>query len=228
MDQREQVEIWKDVKGYEDYYQVSNLGRVKSLDRMIDNGKGKYKKTGRILKQSNTTTGYKKVELSVNAHKKSKKVHRLVLESFNEVHLKKRNICNHIDNNPHNNNINNLEWCTQKENIEHAYKIGAIPTLNFEKKILEEMYINKKISLNDIAKKLNSNETTIKRYLKLYGVKMRSISEARSLKYGIKAKEVKEMLKTKTQLEIANEYGCNPTTISHAIKRFKKNGEWLK
>ena len=66
------VEIWKPVKNYETLYLVSNLGRIKSRDNYVFNGKGYYLKKGRILKQSFTTTGYKKVELIKNKIKKVK------------------------------------------------------------------------------------------------------------------------------------------------------------
>ena len=73
------IEIWKDVSGYEGLYQVSNLGKVRSLPlvKKFSDGSVHYLR-GVILKQSNTTTGYKKVELSKNGFKKSIKVHRLV------------------------------------------------------------------------------------------------------------------------------------------------------
>ena len=58
------IEIWKDIPGYEQYYMVSSLGNVKSKDRYRKNGKGGYVLKGRILKQSLSSTGYKKVELS--------------------------------------------------------------------------------------------------------------------------------------------------------------------
>jgi len=76
------LENWKPVVGYEGIYEVSSLGRVRSKDRKVWNGRVYYDKKGRILKQSKTTTGYWKVELYKNRKKKSKKVHRLVAKSF--------------------------------------------------------------------------------------------------------------------------------------------------
>ena len=100
------MEIWKSIKDYEDIYQVSNFGRIKNI------------KTGKILK---TVLGdrYYTIFLTKNGKSKIYKVHRLVAESFvpNPEH---KPIVNHIDNNHLNNNANNLEWCTQKENVNHT------------------------------------------------------------------------------------------------------------
>ena len=106
----EEEEIWKDVVGYENLYQVSNLGNVSTL---------KHKKTF-ILKPAQNGKGYLKVILRNN--NKSKKyffVHRLVAQAF----LPNPNnypVINHKDENPLNNNVNNLEWCTQKYNCNYG------------------------------------------------------------------------------------------------------------
>lgn len=109
-------EIWKDVKGFEGFYQISSLGRVKSLPR---NG---TINSERILKPNNVR-GYLQVVLNKKGDKSYKKVHRLVAENFIENPLNKREV-NHIDGNKHNNNLSNLEWVTSSENQIHAYKLG--------------------------------------------------------------------------------------------------------
>lgn len=115
------LEIWKDVPGYEGLYQVSNLGNVKSLN---------YNKTGneKILKQKiRKNTNYLVVCLCKKGLHKDKFVHRLVLEAFNpnkndtksfkdEIINYDKLVVNHIDENKHNNCINNLEWCTHRYN----------------------------------------------------------------------------------------------------------------
>lgn len=114
-------EIWKDIKGYEGLYQVSNLGRVKSLNRYVNSGlknQKKVKKKGRVLRPANNIHGYLFVTLQKNRRKEIKTVHRLVAETFNPQQV------NHIDGNKHNNNLNNLEWCTQKYNIQEAWRLG--------------------------------------------------------------------------------------------------------
>lgn len=111
-------EIWKDIIGYEGLYQVSNLGRIKSLPRKTKNQFGKKEL---IMKQIYDKYGYKVISIKG----KTKKVHRIVAEAF----LKNINnypIVNHKDGNKANNKVDNLEWCTNKYNIIHAYKNNLI------------------------------------------------------------------------------------------------------
>jgi hypothetical protein len=114
-------EIWKDVVGYEGYYQISNLGRVKSLPRT----NSKYPET--ILKQWYIRKGYLQCQLSVNNIKKAFYVHRLVAIAFihNPDNLP---YINHKDEIKSNNNASNLEWCTNIYNIN--YGTGKIRGLN--------------------------------------------------------------------------------------------------
>ena len=114
-------EIWKDIKGYEGRYVISSNGLVKS----ISNAKFKYP---RILKERISDRGYNKAVLYNNGKPKTYFIHRLVASAFifNE-HSKP--FVNHIDGIKLNNNLNNLEWCTHKENINHAVKIGLFDNL---------------------------------------------------------------------------------------------------
>lgn len=82
-------EIWKDIVGYENYYQISNLGNVKSLDRKIHFNKGISIKKGQLLKPILTRKGYLKVELSKESKGKRFYVHRLVALHFIDNSLKK-------------------------------------------------------------------------------------------------------------------------------------------
>lgn len=113
-------EIWKDIKGYEGLYQVSNYGRVKRLSYVIESitSKGNivkksYKET--ILKCSPARNGYKRVTLWKNSVAQYKHIHRLVAETF--IHNNNNYPCvNHKDENKTNNNVNNLEWCSYSYN----------------------------------------------------------------------------------------------------------------
>lgn len=121
-------EIWKDVIGYEDLYQVSNLGRVKSLDKTIKVCRSKGKEyqlvvKGRILKSIPIKTGYSQVGLTdKNGKLKVCLLHRLVAQAFIPNPENKPQV-NHKDGNGRNNYLSNLEWCTISENGLHAYRI---------------------------------------------------------------------------------------------------------
>lgn len=112
-------EIWKDIKGYEGLYQVSNLGFVKSFDRFVSNGI----KRGKILRNKVNDSGYVVIILvGYDNKKKSHYLHRIVAETFipNPQNLP---VINHKDENKLNNHVSNLEWCTQKENINYGSSI---------------------------------------------------------------------------------------------------------
>ena len=115
------TEVWKDIKGYEGLYQVSDIGRVKSFDRMVIDKIGrKYNKKGRILKPKTGPNGYLRVALCDDCGKpKGFYVHRLVCEAFHE-NPESKPCVNHIDENKTNNVASNLEWCTYKENINYG------------------------------------------------------------------------------------------------------------
>ena len=109
-------EIWKNIKGYEGLYQVSNLGRVKSLERKDNLGR---KVNEKILKNRNATHGYIAVILSKDSNKKTYRVHRLVAEAFIPNPNKYLEV-NHKDENKSNNRIDNLEWCDRKYNCNYG------------------------------------------------------------------------------------------------------------
>lgn len=119
------MEVWKPVKGYEGYYEVSNIGRVKSANRVIDHPRNKRKIVReRILKQRKDSDGYKMVNLSRAAVHKSCKVHRLVYFTFTpgNDHLQ----VNHMNCIKQDNRLENLEAVTSAENTRHARKNGLI------------------------------------------------------------------------------------------------------
>lgn len=113
------IEQWLSVPNYDGYYEVSNLGNVRSV-RYSQSGEVIYSRT---LQPSTKERGYLGVVLSKQSDTKNHLVHRLVAMAFlpNPKHLI---AVNHIDGNKTNNNVTNLEWCTDRDNLLHAYKIG--------------------------------------------------------------------------------------------------------
>ena len=123
-------EIWKWIDGYKNMYQVSNLGRVRSVDRYVycEVSPNKLQHLfGRVLKIRTDKKGYATVSLSKDGKQKIGKIHRLVAQAFipNPLNLPQ---VNHIDGNKTNNNVFNLEWCDNSYNQKHAHETGLFPT----------------------------------------------------------------------------------------------------
>ena len=116
-------EYWKDVKGYEGYYQVSNKGNVRGVDRIVRHS-GCFTRIhkGRMILQNLDGSGYPQLGLYKDGVCRKRHVHRIVALAFMEINLDKSEV-NHIDENKTNNNLSNLEWCTKKENNNYGTKI---------------------------------------------------------------------------------------------------------
>lgn len=171
-------EIWKDIKGFEGRYQISTLGRVKSLQRTVKAGKGTRIIDECILVPHYFLNGYQRVSLRKHPKRYWYNVHRLVAESFiaNPNNYK---IVNHIDSNPSNNRIDNLEWCTQSYNVIHSYKSGkAKATAGCFKKgsiphnrrkvnqyTKDKQFIRSYISIREASNLTNINEGAIQNCL---------------------------------------------------------------
>ena len=167
-------EIWKPIKGYENKYEISNLGNVKSI--YLINRQAKIKRE-KILKQ-HIVCGYFKIRLSRDNKTKNYLVHRLVAETFIDNPENKLQV-NHKDGNKLNNNVDNLEWATRSENVNHAWLNGLHEktratvrenmkkaTNTLKKKIeqydLENNYIRSWDSISDASRSYNISPTNIK------------------------------------------------------------------
>lgn len=162
-------EIWKDVKGYEGIYQVSNLGSVVSLNRYDKYGRLKI---GKIISTKINNRGYVQVHLHKNGKTQMALLHRLVAEVFID-NSKQLSQVNHKDENKQNNCVDNLEWCTNIYNRRYGNGINKMSSNRNYKNIVENK--NKKIlqfDLNkrfirtwkyatEIKKELNINDTSV-------------------------------------------------------------------
>lgn len=110
-----QEEIWKDVVGYEGWYQVSDLGRVKSLVRMTIRGKYTAARVSKILISHPNSKGYPSVTLCRNSKRRTIVIHKLVAQAF-IPNVNSKPQVDHIDGNKQNNKVTNLRWVTCKEN----------------------------------------------------------------------------------------------------------------
>lgn len=162
------MEIWKDIKGYEGLYQVSNLGNVRSLNFHRE-------KKIKILKPNLKKDGYYETTLSKNSKFKWVRTHRLVAEAFIPNIYNKPQV-NHINGNKLDNKAENLEWCTNQENITHAIITGL------EKLNGHENPNAKEVNQYDLNNNFIKSYKCLKYAQEETGIKYRYISEACHLK----------------------------------------------
>ena len=167
-------EIWKSLKEiveYGDNYEVSNLGRVRSIDRRVNSRNGKRLVKGQILKQQIDRYGYCRVHCYLNGKGRNYQVHRLVALSF-IPNLENKPQVNHKDGNKQNNRIDNLEWSTNKENVEHAFSIGLNEGIKGEENVnakltesdvveIYNLYKTNKYSTTELASIFNTSATNV-------------------------------------------------------------------
>lgn len=125
-------EKWKDITGYEGIYQISNLGNVRSLDRIVKRGNSFCPKKGQILKTEFTIKGYRRIQLQKDNGYKHYFVHVLVANEFIGLPKNSRMQVNHKNHNREDNRVQNLEWTTPSQNVKHAYtRIDRIPSARY-------------------------------------------------------------------------------------------------
>jgi hypothetical protein len=169
-------EIFKDIKGYEGLYQISNLGSIKSLSRINKNGYGYFKTKEKLLKTNPNIVGYPVVNLKLNKKSTTYTIHRLLAIHFIDNPENKQTV-NHINGIKSDNRLENLEWSTQSENIKHAYDIG----LNYNK---GEKHANSKLKdfqVNQIREMLN-RQVMVKDIANIFNVHVMTISDIKTCK----------------------------------------------
>lgn len=173
-------EIWKSIPGYEGYYEVSSVGRVRSVDKYInartgkDGQKGKYLLKGKIMKPKLDRYGYCNIALKIGGKYKYPTIHRLVAITFIEA-IEDKNQVNHINGIKTDNRIENLEWCNVKENIIHAVKTGLRDNIarRGEKNNLSKL---KQWQVDEIRKDYNKKTCNLQCLAERYGVSVPTIS----------------------------------------------------
>lgn len=161
------MEIWKDVPGYEDSYQISQSGKVRAKYRAIEcKNRVVVTKSEGALRERINERGYLKVTLSKNNTRKSCKVHRLVAIAFIPNPFNYPEV-NHKDGNKTNNSHDNLEWCTRQQNIDHAYRTLKVKTSHSggknprSKAVLNTLSGQIYETINDAAISINMKPATL-------------------------------------------------------------------
>ena len=161
--------IWKQVPGLEGFYSTSDSGLIKRDAGVVFGKDGrKMHIPERVLKTQARSHGHLTVDICIDSNHRPSFVHRLVAEAF-ILNPENKPFINHIDNDPANNCISNLEWCTHKENMQHSLKQGrmVIPeskTIDPSKLDRVKELLEQGLSRRDIARRLNVCRNTIKKY----------------------------------------------------------------
>lgn len=145
-------EIWKDIEGFNGKFAISNKGRVLSKARDVSNCTGTIHKKDYILKQRTDYKGYMRIDLG---NKKMLAVHRLVAKAFIPNPEGKPQV-NHIDGDKTNNNVENLEWCTNQENQLHAVRMGLNDHSKYDSGKPKRKVLQIDMKTNEVIKIFNS------------------------------------------------------------------------
>lgn len=178
------AEVWKDVAGYEGLYQVSDMGRVKSMPHVVrrkskwDEGLFIEHVSKECIMSPDVARGYERVRLFKGGKVKRFLVHRLVAEAFIPNNDKSKTIINHLDGNKRNNTVGNLEWCDNSRNVRHAYEMGL-------------RRINEK---HPCSKLKNDEVKEIRRLRQVERLTCKQLGE----KYGVSVTNIKNIVNNKT------------------------------
>lgn len=250
MSEENKTEIWRTYPEI-DFIKVSNLGRIRTLDRVVATKRGTRTVKGRILAQAKNNKGYLRTGINTNGKQVFKYVHRLVAETFlpNPNNLPE---VNHIDNNPLNNNVSNLEWCTHEYNVQYKEKYGTSsaealgkPLWVFDLKTGDKSYFN---TQREAERKTGVDYKIINMIIKgrcsqaggyyftedenkVTKERLQAIKANMHYLNGVIAVNLKtqEVLRFKSRKEAAKSLGCDAGNIGGVIKgRLKQtHGYWF-
>jgi hypothetical protein len=167
-----EIEVWKEIKGLEGFYEISNLGRVKSISRVVKSSiqKNGFRITKEKIKPSqNNGNGYLQLYVQINNKRKIYYTHRLVALAFIPNPNNKPEV-NHINGDKSDNRVENLEWCTRKENINHAFDLGLMKNRKTGKRVKVLQILEDNIvlwdSISDASNSLKIDSSSISKVCK--------------------------------------------------------------
>ncbi len=239
-------EIWKSHPEYP-WVEVSTWGSIRTLDRVVSTKKGTYAVKGKVLRQSPAIGGYLRVGFSVNGKKVTKKVHRLVAQTFipnpnNWVEV------NHKDCNPSNNCVSNLEWCSSEYNIQYREKYGKAlshPVYAVNLKTLGVLWFKSQV---EASRKLGVDPSRISNVLKgkcnqtggywfteseneVDKDKLHGIADSMQFRGGVFAVNLNTLrvLRFESQSEASRELGVPQSSINSILKGVQRQtgGYWF-
>ncbi len=156
------MSLFNEIPGYEGYYEIDRKGSVRSIKRVIKTEKGNITINSKNIKPRNNNNGYLEIRLSKDGKTKTKFIHRLLAMTYiNNINNKPE--VNHINGTKLDNRLDNLEWVTKSENMQHAYKTGLIRPKGI--KVIDKVTGEEFTSIKLAAKKRNINYQTMQRHL---------------------------------------------------------------
>lgn len=184
-------EVWKDIAGYEGLYQVSNFGRVKSLDRVVKRkNQPDLPVAGKVLRPRFGKNGYAYVILSKEGKGKTANIHRIVAMTFLE-RFDGCELVNHKDGNKANNCVENLEWCNFSRIMQHAFDNGLVSKEKIAKSVMNPNKQNKSNTSGRKGVYFNKKIKKWQAYIRINGVQT-YLGVYENIEDAIRAREKKE------------------------------------
>lgn len=177
-------DTWRDVAGYEGLYKVNSSGIIVAYERVRFSGGVFRRYKEKILNQCVNSAGYKVVDLTKNGITSTKSMHRILATAFKPVPDMDKMVINHIDFNRQNNDLDNLEWCTQKYNVNHTKQNGRLNTARGEKQGRSKF-----------------NDSDVPNIVRLYNSGMKQIEIAKM--YGVHKSTISEIVTRKTYAHVS-------------------------